>query len=601
MNERVFKLIDEHKVISFDVYDTLIKRDVNNYKEVFKLLEYKCIERYGASYKDFSDIRINAERMAREKKQKEITIEDIYYQIKDCNAYEIMGMEIELECILAQKNNDIQDIYNYCVRKKKRMIVISDMYLSKKTIYEIIKKIGFCDFERIYVSSEYGVTKRNGKLYGAVLNDLNIKPSDILHFGDNARNDILMAAKNKIKSVWIKEINHTFSLNNSFDLYAFINNRLKDKELYYSIGYALYGPFLTNFSSWIKEKTKEKKIDKIFFASRDCYLLKKSFEILYPQIDCEYMRVSRRSVQVPLINYKNDGFDTFSRIASFDPVTDNYKVYKRVGLNCKNIHVEKRNISNKNILTFLNNDKFINQNKNAIYLNASKERQGLKKYLADINFKGKVAFVDLGWKCSTQKVLDEVSDSEIYGLYLGVHPEADKSINSEGMLFDREKNDNFYSVMGGMGLIEAFFTAPESSLKRYDLDNNDKVIFEFESNKKEHKVEPTIVFLQNGAIDFVKDYSNSILKNYEKYKCRKSFEPLKKIIDNPQKKDLNIFRKIPRENDDGTITCILPNPMNHKDIMKDFGSSSWKIGYLRKVFHIKWPYQLFKIIYKAYK
>ena len=60
------------KIISFDIYDTLVKRNVPNPRDVFELVEYKYKKMHGIDLK-FKDIRINAER--------EVRKENIGYEI----------------------------------------------------------------------------------------------------------------------------------------------------------------------------------------------------------------------------------------------------------------------------------------------------------------------------------------------------------------------------------------------------------------------------------------------------------------------------------------------------------------------------------------
>lgn len=60
--DKIYKMIDNHNIISFDVFDTLICRDVNNYKDVFNLIEKKLIKEYGQIFVGFARKRIDAEK-----------------------------------------------------------------------------------------------------------------------------------------------------------------------------------------------------------------------------------------------------------------------------------------------------------------------------------------------------------------------------------------------------------------------------------------------------------------------------------------------------------------------------------------------------------
>lgn len=69
---KIYELIDKHKIISFDVFDTLICRDVNNYKIVFEVIEKKLIKKYGDLFVGFAEKRIDAERKTRELINREV-------------------------------------------------------------------------------------------------------------------------------------------------------------------------------------------------------------------------------------------------------------------------------------------------------------------------------------------------------------------------------------------------------------------------------------------------------------------------------------------------------------------------------------------------
>ena len=43
INEELKRLIDENEVISFDIFDTLLLRNVNQPSDIFRIVE-KCVE-----------------------------------------------------------------------------------------------------------------------------------------------------------------------------------------------------------------------------------------------------------------------------------------------------------------------------------------------------------------------------------------------------------------------------------------------------------------------------------------------------------------------------------------------------------------------------
>jgi HAD superfamily hydrolase (TIGR01549 family) len=599
---KIYELIDKHKIISFDVFDTLICRDVNNYKIVFEVIEKKLIKKYGDLFVGFAEKRIDAERKTRELINREVTLDEIYANLNYTNNDIIKKIEEETEIGLTSPNPVIIPIYNYCVKNNKTVVVTSDMYLSEDIIRRILTKNGFEGYTNIFVSSEFGEKKRNGKLFKRVVDELRVKPKEILHIGDNIRSDVIFANLSGIKGVQIKNKKNTKYVVDKRKTYNFINNRIqKLNDPYERIGYEIYGVLIVGFLNWCNEELERKGIKKVFFAARDSFVLKEAFEIMYPDYDNTYFKVSRRAVQVPAINFNNQRYNLFLKIASFDAISDVTSIYKRIGL--EEVSSSKAEVFQSNIKSFFEQDYVIRKNEKLIFSRAEEERKAMLKYLKNINFNGSVAFIDVGWKCSTQNALSHFGNVDIWGLYLGIHPHAKEDVHGKGYLFDKEYSNYFYTVMGGMSLLEAFFTAPEKSLKKYEMnDSDDDVCFEYEIGDS-IDTDSVIFKMHKGAIKFVNDYCNSLLQSIDFIDFDEAFTSLKSIIDIPTKENLDVFGAFPMENE-GKISPIIPrNALKGiKEKVKGYGKSGWKIGYLKKLLKFPLPYKtLFELSYNLYK
>lgn len=348
---KIYELIDKHKIISFDVFDTLICRDVNNYKIVFEVIEKKLIKKYGDLFVGFAEKRIDAERKTRELINREVTLDEIYANLNYTNNDIIKKIEEETEIGLTSPNPVIIPIYNYCVKNNKTVVVTSDMYLSEDIIRRILTKNGFEGYTNIFVSSEFGEKKRNGKLFKRVVDELRVKPKEILHIGDNIRSDVIFANLSGIKGVQIKNKKNTKYVVDKRKTYNFINNRIqKLNDPYERIGYEIYGVLIVGFLNWCNEELERKGIKKVFFAARDSFVLKEAFEIMYPDYDSTYFKVSRRAVQVPAINFNNQRYNLFLKIASFDAISDVTSIYKRIGL--EEVSSSKAEVFQSNIKSF---------------------------------------------------------------------------------------------------------------------------------------------------------------------------------------------------------------------------------------------------------
>ena len=263
----------------------------------------------------------------------------------------------------------------------------------------------------------------------------------------------------------------------------------------------------------------------------------------------------------------------------------------------------KAEVFQSNIKSFFEQDYVIRKNEKLIFSRAEEERKAMLKYLKNINFNGSVAFIDVGWKCSTQNALSHFGNVDIWGLYLGIHPHAKEDVHGKGYLFDKEYSNYFYTVMGGMSLLEAFFTAPEKSLKKYEMnDSDDDVCFEYEIGDS-IDTDSVIFKMHKGAIKFVNDYCNSLLQSIDFIDFDEAFTSLKSIIDIPTKENLDVFGAFPMENE-GKISPIIPrNALKGiKEKVKGYGKSGWKIGYLKKLLKFPLPYKtLFELSYNLYK
>ena len=189
------------KYISFDIFDTLIVRDLNKPSDLFKILE----EQLGID--GFAARRKEAEQVARSKSPGgEVTIYDIYRCLSGVPSErldEYVHKELEAELSVCHANQRLLDFYNECVRNKK-VILVSDMYLPAQMMEQILKKCGITGYEKLYISCEAGVSKRKGKLYNHVLSDLGIKSKDIIHIGNDFVSDYIKAFKAGIHSMKIR-------------------------------------------------------------------------------------------------------------------------------------------------------------------------------------------------------------------------------------------------------------------------------------------------------------------------------------------------------------------------------------------------------------
>ena len=303
MNQKLNNV--KENIITFDVFDTLVIRNVVRPIDVFDMV----------GGKHFRYTRIIAELVARKiSKNEDVTLDEIYHFLPK----KFKEKEIAIEKDICKPNPPIYEIYKNFKVQGKKIYAISDMYLPKDVISEILKNCGY-ELDGIYVSSEVGLTKSTGNLFKYFLSKENLLPNDVLHIGDNKHADDEGSSIAGIRSVIIsKDKNMLTYLNKTSDiaLKGFVNhgiNKIIDREE--QIGYEVLGPIIVAFCQWIHNRYLEFEFNKLFFLSRDMHIVFDIYKKIYANDNIEYMYVSRKSLHSALNN--DDGLRNYLKSIDF--------------------------------------------------------------------------------------------------------------------------------------------------------------------------------------------------------------------------------------------------------------------------------------------
>ena len=197
-----------YEVVSLDIFDTLIYRDLPHGESVSDVVDKECsFDRLGAG--KYCSVRQRAEKLARRKMNaEEITFNDIMLEVKnlvphisDAIIDELQACELAVEKRVLTARQEMLNIFNQ-LKENKRICLISDMYLGRVFIQEVLTGCGFSlDGVDVFVSCELGVTKRTGRLFSAVELD---KQEAVCHIGDNLISDFVMPRKLGIASFLVR-------------------------------------------------------------------------------------------------------------------------------------------------------------------------------------------------------------------------------------------------------------------------------------------------------------------------------------------------------------------------------------------------------------
>ncbi|NUN64906.1 hypothetical protein HCU40_09110 [Pseudanabaena biceps] len=484
------------QLFSFDIFDTLLTRLVIEPTDIFKICGDRAM-RYGwinCSASSFKEIRINAERRSRLFCEGgEASLDEIYREIADTlevekdviNKLQQLELEVETEYLIA-----IPKAYSMIEKARKssssassNVIFLSDMYLPATFLEERLKQHGFWqDGDLIYVSCQWRKSKGQGNLFLQVLEDLRLKPQDLVHTGNNNHADVEQPRSLGISSIYFGDANpnryeqicqkyaHTTdsitSLWAGISRYTRLTESQNQKTLVIDdIAASVAAPILTAYVIWILQQAKVKQLARIYFLARDGEILlqiaKELAPKIYPEVELRYIYVSRQALRMPGLTKISQAFWGWM----FDD-TDIFTIESLLARMCldfvdaqlffeplgyprdrwqQNLSAKER----KELRAKLENHTLLQEK---ILEIAAQKREVLKAYLLQEKMLDGQAFglVDVGWRGSLQLSLE--SAFEIFGSRnpVGFYFALDKP--SGGLTHKGEVLTFFFNLNNSIGL-----------------------------------------------------------------------------------------------------------------------------------------------------
>lgn len=599
-----YALIDSSEVVSFDIFDTLLQRDVDVPSDLFVVLENMLLKQ-NISACGFAECRKKAEFLARKKYGELTNLDNIYEVLSEINMEfsksEYKKFELDLEYKVIRLRKDIYKLYLYALEKKKHIFLISDMYLPEKVIRNLLAENGIKGYERLFVSCEYGVSKQHGDLFDLVSQETHISFVGWLHIGDNIVADWLVPMKKGILAYNVDSkpcnLHGIIEKNPSYSfevrqMYKYIQNRVYGKDDYHKIGYSVFGPILYGVTKWVHQRAEKDNVDVIFFAARDGYLFEKAYEQFFAHKEARYLLVSRKSLMLPILSigvpfdlYLKLFFPNLSKVFSIE------KFLTKLGFSeaeisnfCIAYDYKCRQEYRKNAEGMCEFQEVYNHIKIFFKDKLHDTMMALCEYLNMESLKDKkIAVFDLGWRGTTQKCLEIILEKEIHGYYLYT----DKSVYdlkyAQGYIGNSEYDVRQYDYM--ISLLELVFSAPHGSVKSYILSEEGSVVI---YDKYEHM----------GKCDYLDDIRKAALTFYTDamkdqdmfiidLSSKDYFYAIKLIGEKPSEKLISLMGDF-HFSDEAVLTLI---PKKHGgcnifSILKDYRLSYWKVGFLYSRFRL---------------
>jgi len=315
--ERLARTID---LVSFDVFDTLIQRciwppeksKVPAAREVCRLLAEKGLQ---VSIEESLDTRLRIEQrlgqslVAKGKDWDCPIVEVCQGWLQHYLGREVASPHVEriVEAEIKGEKHSVHPVEGMlgAVKKArqvgKRVVCVSDMYLTQKHIMLLLTQCGYAGLiDCCYVSSEYGLRKRTGRLFRQVLAEEATPASRWVHFGDNFGDDYLrpkqlgarayhfMPEEQKTKRdrfsrlERLSRIKPLWSGASLVEMHGLRQAPRRFAELPYEIGFWLLGPVLANFVHRVIERVNHEDIELVLFPAREGFVLQDLFQKFAP-------------------------------------------------------------------------------------------------------------------------------------------------------------------------------------------------------------------------------------------------------------------------------------------------------------------------------
>ena len=188
-------------LLTLDIFDTILWRRVPRPADAFPLLA-ESLRTSGACPEwitgaTFRHMRILAEQEARrEPHGPEVSLADIWRKmpLKQFNAplEELVAAEVALERSLTVVDFPIAELIEHATRHGVPIALVSDTYFTDEQLRHLLDRpeLAALSEARLFRSLEYRADKAHG-LWPAVLKELDVRPEQIWHVGDNEWADVI--------------------------------------------------------------------------------------------------------------------------------------------------------------------------------------------------------------------------------------------------------------------------------------------------------------------------------------------------------------------------------------------------------------------------
>ncbi|WP_165360588.1 HAD family hydrolase [Candidatus Chloroploca sp. Khr17] len=323
------------KVMSFDVFDTLLTRVTGQPGAIFLFLGRQLAQEglLPCSPEVFARLRSEAEQRAFENAgglDSHVDLARIYEELGvvlglDASQRQMMmKAELELETRFLRPIPAMAERLVRLRASGQRVVFTSDMYLSAQTILEWLAAHGLATSDdTCYASSDYGRAKVSGALFDLLVQREGVAPKEVLHIGNNARADFRGAKMAGLQAELVTDGNlnryeealshFTYATDGLAALLAGASRLTRlalpaataHQRALRDISAGVAAPLLVGFTLWILSEAQRLGLRRLYFAARDGQMVLELAKRIAPklglEVDLRYLYSSRQAWCLPAI------------------------------------------------------------------------------------------------------------------------------------------------------------------------------------------------------------------------------------------------------------------------------------------------------------
>ncbi|HYW52271.1 MAG TPA: hypothetical protein VE861_16760 [Gemmatimonadaceae bacterium] len=505
---------DAARVISFDIFDTLIVRKVASPRDVFLHLATPApFSAWGLEPQQLAAVRQEAENRARGtgvqlRKSSEVSLTEIHTVIAGIvgrPVSEVPAMvraEQLVELALCIAHPHLKDVFARAIASGKAVWCVSDTYHDATFLRELLTSCGFAlDGVEIISSADRRMSKGEGRLLMAVAKAASVRPADVLHVGDHPHADFAIPAAQGFVAVchpWAGSRHDDARATAPGDSIALGLSQIASRTVHpafpfwWRFGYAIAGPMLSSFAFWLQQRFAADGIDRAYFLLRDGEIILDVYRALTGDRGgpaTSLLESSRRAFVMPALAAGSSSIT--SQLLACENARPAREFLDRFGVRSGDFKSAFRAVG-------LYPDTVVGQNDvdgmtkvmslmqrndvaTALMARSKVERQLLMQYLdqEQVLAAGRTAVVDIGWSGTIQKALVAAAKLEgrsldVHGYYLGTLPTIAEDLGgsqASGYLFDHgAPADHASAVLQLRQLVEFICTTERGSLRGFKLE-----------------------------------------------------------------------------------------------------------------------------------